>query len=98
MSGILTVYNEDGTIKSFMVSEKRPPYETLRQLVRGYIERVQLREVSGKIREAYVDEDGISKGLPFNEQATCMLHERYRGQRLYGPCVMWSPTPKEKKA
>jgi hypothetical protein len=68
-----------------------PTLENLQQAVGGYVEPVKVR-YQGKIRQAYVDEDGLSKQLPPNPAATEMLAMSYflSGQ-LRGNCAIWIP-------
>lgn len=75
----------------------RPPLETLQGLVGGYLEPVKVR-YEGRVREAYIDEDGRMKNLRFNEMATQLYHNYWRSESQYirGNMVVWVPDPKEK--
>lgn len=68
----LVIIKPDGTEerKEF---KARPPYEALRDAVGGIIEGVKVR-YDGKVREAYVHEEGLLINLPYNHRAT----EAYR--------------------
>jgi hypothetical protein len=97
MSGKLIVVDVDGTVNPLVWPEKnRPELRLLQQIVEGYIEPVQVR-YEGRVREAYVNEEGIPKGLPHNFLATSMLTERYFGNTIFGKMVIWVPDPKPKK-
>lgn len=70
--------------------EKRPTLEDLQAAVGGYVEHVKVK-YKGKIRDAYVNEDGKLKNLPFNEAATGYYIEAHRGfvvDYIVGPLVI----------
>jgi hypothetical protein len=100
MSGRLISISPTGIVVEIHTKPKKGesslPYEECRQMVGGFLERVQVR-FEGRVRDAYVDEDGISKGLMKNVFATVKLTELWKGNTLYGPCVVWVPDPKVKK-
>jgi len=96
MSGTLIRIGADGTHGETAWTKSKPPdLKTLQaQIDGGYIERVKVRwhEV---IRDAYVDEDGLSKNLPPNRRAmTLTIHTH----TIVGPMVIWVPHPKPKKS
>jgi hypothetical protein len=74
----LVVITPDGT-ETRTEYKARPPYEALRDAVGGLIERVKVRH-EGKIREAYVSEEGLIHGLPYNKTATDMMRDAYPAQ------------------
>jgi hypothetical protein len=101
MSGKLVIISTDETVREVEVTSKMPSLEMLQRHVGGYIERVKVRW-EGRIRDAYVDEDGISKGLESNQLAHQMRFDRVLGpaalfhqetSMLFGPCVIWVPDP-----
>jgi Domain of unknown function (DUF3846) len=72
------------------------PLEKMQELVGGYIERVRVRW-DGRVRDAYIDEEGKLKGLAFNHFATGLLEPPLRGHDiLVGPVVIWVPDAKPK--
>jgi hypothetical protein len=96
MSGTIVILHVDGSTTEKRWEKRRGPpnWETLRDAVDGgYIEHVRVRW-AGKVRDAYVDEDGISRGLPVNNKATAALAEPFIGNTLLGPCAIWIPDPK----
>ena len=100
MSGKLVKIGIDGYNETVYRHEKSgpPPYSAINKAVGGYIERVRVR-YCGKIRDAYVDEEGIIKGLPPNYPATKLLDgvfKNYQGV-LHGPVIVWVPDPRKKK-
>jgi hypothetical protein len=97
MSGTLIVIQPDGSSQHVrIIGSKGPALETLQQHVGGYIERVRVR-LDNRVRDAYVDEDGLSKGLAVNQSAILMLAPPFDSSHLIvGPLVVWAPDPKEK--
>lgn len=99
MSGKLVTIRPDGT-SSFAIWPKSgtPEWRVLADSVGGYIERVRVH-YDGKVRDAYVNEDGISQGLPVNKPATALLaHPFYPDQNtLLGCLVIWVPDPVVRK-
>lgn len=79
----------DGTVTETPVLEKKGPgLELLHSQVGGYIELVRVR-YEGKVRDAYVDEDGLSKGLAPNPHAMAIAANPHN---LVGPIVIWIPS------
>ena len=75
-----------------------PKLAKLQKEVGGYVERIRLR-FEGRLRDAYVDEDGIMKGLRLNTRATNMtMHTGNSFHVIYGPMVIWVPTKRKKKS
>lgn len=96
-TGTLVLILTNGSFTTVHVGDKKgPPLETLQRLVGGYIERVKVR-YNDRVRDAYVNEDGILKGLSYNETATRLLDGIWKGARIVGPMVVWVPDPKEKR-
>ena len=58
---------------------KRPTLAELQEWVGGYIEKITLSPTTSM----YVDEDGLAKGLPFNDWASVML-----GHKIVGTSVV----------
>ena len=73
-----------------------PSLDILQKEVGGWIEHVKVRFM-GKVRDAYVDEDGVMKQLGHNEHASAMLYGARKGNTIYGDMVVWVPNPKLKK-
>jgi hypothetical protein len=63
------------------------------------VERIKVR-YEGKVRDCYVDEEGLLRGRPFNPQLK-RLAEAYYGvpcQQFAGSGAIWIPTPRKKPA
>lgn len=95
--GKLITLRPDGTRKEARLSHK-PTLEELQAEVGGYIERVRVR-IEGRVRDAFVNEDGISDNLPTNWAATEMLAPPFVPgvNVLLGNLTVWVPDPKPKK-
>lgn len=89
MSGLLWIIRPDGTEYSLAVESSRPPLDLLQREVGGFIERVRVRW-KGRLREAFVDEDGVAKRLALNRKSREI--DEY-GRTLMGPLVIWIPDP-----
>lgn len=75
-----------------ITNKKGPQMEDLQKAIGGgYFERVRVR-YDGRMRDAYVDEDGLSKRLPLNTLASELL-----GASIVGPMAIWIPDQKGKK-
>lgn len=74
-----------------------PGHTILNTLVGGYFERIRVR-YEGKIRDAYVDEEGLLKGLPVNSWVHDKLDGVFKGYSapIAGPVVIWVPDAKAK--
>jgi hypothetical protein len=71
-----------------------PSLDVLQRHVNGYIERVRVRCL-GKVRDAYVNEEGLLYQMPFNPRATSMLAPPFAGNTMIvGNLVVWVPDPK----
>ena len=80
----------DGTVE---VKSIEPELETLQAMVGGYIEGVT--PPHGRWT-AYVDEEGLLKGLPLNRRATVMARQLGAGDViLVGPAVFLGPADDE---
>ena len=91
-SGVLSEQRWEGTGK-----KSSPPLEMLQNAVDGYIEHVKVR-FNGRVRDAYVNEEGLINGLPFNMAATVMTQNTiYEGCILHGNLAVWVPDPKASK-
>lgn len=91
MSGTFVRISTFGTILRERTEKMgSAPYAPLRDLVGGYMERIQVKW-EGRLRQAYVDEDGISKGLARNPHADSLLTPLWQGAQIYGPLVIWIP-------
>lgn len=69
MSGKLVLLQTDGTVATFDIPTKEPELSVLQKLIGGWIERVTVFW-EGRICDAYVDEEGKLKNLPFNDMAS----------------------------
>ena len=100
----------DGTVEETSQA-KTPSYEQIKKAVGGYIEAVPhfrkyFREQGPVLVRgtAYVNEEGLINGLPFNEAATKQwLLNLGKGPfrytpRLHGPMIYWAKVPKIKDA
>ena len=91
MSGQLHILRSDHSNTTVTWTKSGPPsLEILQREVGGYIEHIRVHFL-GKMRDAYVDEDGHSKLLPLNLRATALW-----GGNLRGPLVVWVPDSKSK--
>lgn len=88
--GYLHVINPDG--HNVATYHKELKLKDLQDAVGGYIEHVQVK-FNNHICDAYVNEDGITKDLPPNRNATAMLSKRYAlsGGGILGPMAIWVP-------
>lgn len=101
----MTVYHTDG--REEVVETDLPPRPNLRQLrevmapyfPNAYTERVNVL-VDDVYTDMFVDEDGMTKGLPRNEKATAIFRHHWRHQHpqtrpealafIVGPAVVFS--------
>lgn len=102
MSGKFIVIQPNGPVYIIQITEKRWYLKDVQAIVNGYIEKIKVR-YEGRVRDAYVNEDGISMGLQFNREAT-ELHFKYLEGRLLeylpiivGKMAIWIPDPRKKK-
>jgi hypothetical protein len=89
MSGTLLVIDPDGT-KTRIRHEKKdqPELKVIQRAVGGYIERIRVR-FNHRLRDAYVNEDGLSMGLAYNP------HVRMLSQHtIVGSMAIWIPDGK----
>jgi len=101
MSGILIKIGPDGRKELHEYGARgTPKWEVLYGLVGGYIERVRVR-YEGKLRDAYLNEEGLLKGLPINKYAHKLIQDaesNYAVQQYFvGPIVIWIPDKRVKK-
>lgn len=99
MSGKLIVIRPDGTeTEESWMKSGTPNWETLKRLVGGYIERIRVR-YDGKVRDAYVNEDGLSERLEVNYHAMHILAPPFSASHntIVGPVVIWLPNPTTRK-
>jgi len=98
MRKLLLLIGTDGTEREIAYNDRQPgSLKFMQDLLGGYLESVHVLWEGAK-RQAFVDEDGLSKRLPFNRKATVIL----RGSRvssevggIVGPMIILLPTPKE---
>jgi len=94
--GTLAIIAPDGAVTMQRVeTAKGPSLEVLQAAVGGYIERVRVRWF-GRVRDAYVNEEGLIKGLNLNSSATAILDGAFKnsGNSIVGPCAVWIPDAK----
>lgn len=96
MSGRLIRFPPVGAVTEIPVTSKTPGFEQLHAALGGYLERIRVRW-EGKIRDAYVDEDGIMKGLPINYKIHGFLDGVFKNYpaHIYGDVLIWVPDPKK---
>lgn len=95
MPGVIVKIDVDGSLTEIPIKYKGSvKWEDLhRNLNDGYIERVKVR-YQGRVRDAYVDEEGLLKGLQRNLVAEQLVADYYGAplsQWLVGPIVIWVP-------
>lgn len=92
--GTLTTIKPDGTrTAQRFETTKGAALSDLQAAVGGYIERVRVR-FNGRVRDAYVNEDGYAKGLLVNRPAMALLAEPFIGATLLGSVAIWEPDAK----
>lgn len=95
-SGTLVVIKPDGTRTEARFSGRDAPgLDALQAAVGGYIERVRVR-FQGRVRDAYINEEGALNGLPNNKHATALLANPVLTVTGYlqGNLAVWVPDPK----
>jgi hypothetical protein len=75
------VIQPDGTYEQKETKKKELSLEQLQKLVGGYIELVHVK-YKGRRYEAYVNEEGKLKNMPFNPKATALYHAAFGGSNL----------------
>jgi hypothetical protein len=92
MPGILVKIQSDGTVENIPVKEKSPPLGLLQVHVGGYIEGIKVM-YEGKTRTAYVNDEGLLRGLPINRLATEAAQAYYQRpiSPIVGTMVIWMP-------
>ena len=88
--GKLVTIMPDGT--ESVTESKKPDYETIHSLLGGYMERIRVR-YEGRIRDAYVDEEGLIKGLDRNPKIEKMMDGMFKGYAapIAGKAIIWVP-------
>lgn len=73
----------------------QPDFEVLRDAIGGgWIERVKVR-YEGRVRDAFVDEEGLIKQQPPNDCATALcVHHHF----IVGIMAIWVPDSKKAKS
>lgn len=92
------VLEADGGRK-YITLHKKETLEQLQEWVGGYIQRTRVR-FEGKMRDLWVNEEGLIKELPFNRQVTALIaetHNKTLGQvfPIVGNCVVIIPNFKD---
>lgn len=97
--GTLVIITPPGGVTQQRVeTSSGPSLEVLQAAVGGYIERVKVR-YDNRVRDAYVNEDGIEKRLAFNRPGTSLTKGTiFEGATLVGNVAIWVPDAKVKKA
>jgi len=103
MSGKLVKIDCFGKQSITKIEHSGPPtWDELNKEIGGYIERVRVK-YEGKMRDAYVDEEGLLKDLPYNPIASKLVSNSYSTKPsgyvayIVGPLVIWVPEPKVSK-
>jgi Domain of unknown function (DUF3846) len=96
-NGTIVIIRPDGTEtqQHFSVTNTLKP---LQEAVGGYIEGVRVR-YKGRVRDAYVNEDGLAENLPPNPKAARMRAAACPGllagwNHIVGNLAIWIPDPK----
>jgi hypothetical protein len=97
MSGTFIVIPPVGKERSIRHEKKKTPNLDIPQKeCEGYVERVKVR-YEGKLRDAFVDEDGYAHRRLLNIRATRLLTPAYGGTTIVGTMVVWVPDPPASK-
>jgi hypothetical protein len=91
MPGTLVRIMPDGTTTEHRVVDNKKEFSIARELLGGYIERIRVK-YKNKNRWAYVDEEGLLKGLSPNAYAMALSPD---GHFLVGPLIIWIPGQQE---
>lgn len=86
---LMTVVQTDGSSQAYMIDAKEE-YNEVSKAVGGMIERVGYFKKFGNRRAvAWVNEEGIPRGLTLNPWASAMWSRQYpMATQLYGPLVV----------
>lgn len=103
MAGTLIKITTGGRVFEVTVKDSRPDLKLMQALIGGYIEPVKVRYM-GVVREAYVDEDGLSKTLRRNDKATELVSAYYNPgdeparmvNDIVGDMLVWVPKSRSK--
>lgn len=89
--GRLIAVHPDG--KHVEYPSKKADYEKLSGLVGGYIERIKVR-YEGKVRDCYLNEEGLLNRLPWNPKVKEYAEAYYNRpcQQFAGVGVIWIPS------
>ncbi len=95
MSGkLITIFPSGTQAVQYWTKSRSPDWETLQGAVGGYIERINVHW-EGRFRQAWVNENGLAKGLPPNPHARALIaRTRFAGQTIVGQIVIWVPDPR----
>jgi hypothetical protein len=96
MAGLLVLIKPEGQTSEHPYEKRSPGLERLQELVGGYIERVKVL-YKGKMRDAFVDEDGLSKGLPYNLKAVELCRAAGSHAFIVGNMVIEVPARLDKR-
>lgn len=78
----LHVIKTDGTIDVIVLEKgKKESLEMLQKLVGGLIQGVRVLYM-GKIRDAWVNEEGLIYSLPINHKASCFFQAAYDSDEI----------------
>jgi hypothetical protein len=96
MSGtVITIRTNGERVEQRWEKSGPPKWEVLRDAVGGYIERIKVRW-GDRVRDAYVNENGMAENLPFNPSSH-LCTGLFAGTQILGNIVIWVPDPKVKK-
>lgn len=93
MAGRVIIIKPDGTREEMRHEGKGlPELEVLQKIVGGWIEMLPGGVTfEGRVRKAFVNEEGLLRGMPANPAATGMCRLQHR---LVGNMAVWVPDPK----
>lgn len=93
--GKIVILHPDGTKEERNVS--RLDIAQIQKLVGGYVERTKVR-YEGRPRDCYLNEEGILRGLPWNNQVKLYAKAYWNCecQIFAGVGVIWIPTPRSR--
>src|ERR1017187_3811265 len=90
--GVLIIYSPAGVRSEVVITTANgPSLDQLKTAVGGGMERVKVR-YEGRVRDAYVNEEGVLQNLPENDVGTAMLYGPWRIHTIAGPIAIWVPT------
>jgi hypothetical protein len=100
VAGKLHVIEPSGIETTLRYRGREPDLKVLQDLVGGYIEPVAVK-VGDRILQAYCNEEGLVRKLPYNPKASALFAARHNAPvimtKLYGTVVIVEPAPRRTK-